>query len=190
MKLATLNPRMDFNVEAFLSKDVSGHQKLNHIHGIVTVRSSIVLIFVPPYLQIFQSREPLAHPGFHVDSSSVSSFPYGFQPSHGMIVGTSEVQYPENPLNSVIHRNTGIHLPQTDGFPGIPSQVIEKPSSWVVIAFALHYLKSYCEVINENLRLGPVLKCMWTEKRVPVLDDQAGIFQWTSFTCSVMLRWF
>ncbi|OWM76721.1 hypothetical protein CDL15_Pgr004933 [Punica granatum] len=95
MKLATLNPRMDFNVEAFLSKD------------------------------IFQSRGLLAHSDFPLDSSSAPTSHYGFQPSHGMISAMSEpeVQYPENPLNAVIHRNRSNHLPPIDGFPEASSQM-------------------------------------------------------------------
>ncbi|GLT97692.1 hypothetical protein SLE2022_152450 [Rubroshorea leprosula] len=105
MKLATVNPRMDFNMEALLLKDCN-------------------------LLQILQSRGPLPHNLYPVDSSA-PAFPFEYQPQQGLalqggIPNNMEKQFSVNSLNASLHRNPSMQLPSIDGFcdtntPSVPS---------------------------------------------------------------------
>ncbi|XP_062109280.1 transcription factor bHLH62-like [Humulus lupulus] len=101
MKLATVNPRMDFNMEALLSKE------------------------------IFQSRGSLPHGLYPLDSSmtaaaAAAAFPFGYNPQQIMpqlhnnngIPSSSEAQFSVNPLNGSMHRaSANMQLPAAiDGF--------------------------------------------------------------------------
>ncbi|PON33438.1 Basic helix-loop-helix transcription factor [Parasponia andersonii] len=98
MKLATVNPRMDFNMEALLSKE------------------------------IFQSRGSLPHALYPLDSSSMpAAFQFGYTPQqvpqlHNGISTASETQFPVNPLNGSMHRAPSIQLPAIEGFAEPPPQ--------------------------------------------------------------------
>ncbi|RVW23794.1 Transcription factor bHLH62 [Vitis vinifera] len=96
MKLATVNPRMDFNMEALLSKE------------------------------IFQSRGSLPQAMYPLDSSALAfPYGYQPQqgPSlqNGIPNGT-ETPFSVNPLNSAIRRTSSM-LPSIDGFGEAASQV-------------------------------------------------------------------
>ncbi|KDP32569.1 hypothetical protein JCGZ_13119 [Jatropha curcas] len=95
MKLATVNPRMDFNMEAILSKD------------------------------IFQSRGSMSHSVHPLDSSAALGLPYGYQSqqgvalpnSSGIMSSNAETQFSMNPLNvSALRLNQSVQLPPLDGF--------------------------------------------------------------------------
>ncbi|KAL3507186.1 hypothetical protein ACH5RR_032568 [Cinchona calisaya] len=94
MKLATINPRMEFNAEAFISKDV--------------LKSSGTF----PH-NMFQSDASAA--GFHypIQSQNGTNLPSNIQ----------EVPFSMNHLNAAIRRKQGIHLPPLDNFGGAASQV-------------------------------------------------------------------
>ncbi|XP_048333751.2 transcription factor bHLH78 isoform X2 [Ziziphus jujuba] len=98
MKLATVNPRSDLNMEALLSKD------------------------------IFQSRGSLSQNPLYPLDSSVPAFPYGFNPTqmpplHSNMSNGTEPQFPLNNLNSALHRNSSMQLPAIDGFGEAAQQV-------------------------------------------------------------------
>ncbi|GLT80548.1 hypothetical protein SLA2020_519830 [Shorea laevis] len=99
MKLATVNPRMDFNMEALLLKD------------------------------ILQSRGPLPHDLYPVDSSAPAfPFEYQPQQGlalQGGIPDNMEKEFSVNSLNASLHRNPSMQLPSIDGFcdtttPSVP----------------------------------------------------------------------
>ncbi|KAK4750963.1 hypothetical protein SAY87_004445 [Trapa incisa] len=74
LKLATLNPRLEFEVEALLPNDN------------------------------VQSSEPFAHPDFPVNSSFTPPFLTDFQPPHpSMMAAMSEVQFPGDPTNTALN---------------------------------------------------------------------------------------
>ncbi|XP_024019748.1 transcription factor bHLH62 [Morus notabilis] len=100
MKLATVNPRMDFNMEALLSKD------------------------------IFQSRGSFPHAPYLLDSSSLPAFPFGYHhpqqmpPLHNTISTATGTQFPVNPLSAqALHRTPSLQLPAMDGFAESDPQV-------------------------------------------------------------------
>ncbi|KAI5653879.1 hypothetical protein M9H77_31066 [Catharanthus roseus] len=101
MKLATINPRMDFNVEALLSKDV------------IQSRGSL-----------------LAHNMCSSDGSTAAAFPYPFQsqtmPMSSIPNGT-EMPFSMNHLNAAMGRNPNVQLPPLDNFGESASQV---PTFW------------------------------------------------------------
>ncbi|KAF4357052.1 hypothetical protein G4B88_004462 [Cannabis sativa] len=83
MKLATVNPRMDFNMEALLSKE------------------------------IFQSRGSLPHGLYPLDSSTTAfPFGYNHQQIMPPQSSSLEAQFSINPLNGSIHRaSTNMQIP-------------------------------------------------------------------------------
>ncbi|XP_026418411.1 transcription factor bHLH62-like isoform X2 [Papaver somniferum] len=93
MKLSTVNPRLDFNMEALLSKDIL------HPRG-----------------------GSFPHPNYPIDASVAAAFPYGHQPSqhhvqnlqqqNGITIGTEN----HCPLDAALRRNLGMQLPSLDGF--------------------------------------------------------------------------
>ncbi|KAJ7957286.1 putative Transcription factor [Quillaja saponaria] len=93
MKLSTVNPRMEFNTEALLSKDM------------------------------FQSHGSLPRNLYPVDSSMPAiQYGYQSQqipPLHNGISNGTESQFPVNSLNAAMHRN----LPPIDGFGEAAPQV-------------------------------------------------------------------
>ncbi|KAF3456710.1 hypothetical protein FNV43_RR01364 [Rhamnella rubrinervis] len=96
MKLSTVNPRMDVNMEALLSKE------------------------------ILQSRGSLSHHPLYPLDSSVPAFPYGFHPNQMPSLHSTgtETQFPVNSLNAAIHRNSSMQLPAAmDGFGEASPQV-------------------------------------------------------------------
>lgn len=117
MKLATVNPRMDFNMESLLSKD------------------------------IFQPRGSLTHALYPLDSSSMPAFPFGYHqpqqmpPSHNTISSAAETQFPVNPLSAqTLHRTPSIQLPAMDGFaesgPQVPTFFEDDLQSLVQMGFS------------------------------------------------------
>ena len=135
MKLATVNPRMDFNIEALLSKDVS-HKSVG-IWEFSTIFWTILSnsFFFPSFFQIFQSRGSLPH-GLHpLDTSSLPlSFPFGYQnqnhhhhhqpqqlPQLHNTIANDQTQFPLNA--QAMHRTPTIQLPAVDGFPESTQQV-------------------------------------------------------------------
>ncbi|XP_030922729.1 transcription factor bHLH78-like [Quercus lobata] len=90
MKLSTVNPRMDLNMDALLSKD------------------------------IFQSRGALPHTLYPIDSAMPAfPFGYQHQqvPSlHSGVGNGTENQFPVNSLNAALRRNPSAQLPPIDGF--------------------------------------------------------------------------
>ncbi|XVF37884.1 hypothetical protein REPUB_Repub20aG0049400 [Reevesia pubescens] len=97
MKLATVNPRMDINMEALLSKDM------------------------------FQSRGSLANALYSMDSSSPAlPFGYQPHQGLPLNNGTSnntETQFSMNPLNAALRKTQGLQLPPIDGFTDANPQV-------------------------------------------------------------------
>lgn len=95
MKLATVNPRMDFNMEALLSKDM------------------------------FQSRGSLGHNMYPSETSTQAFPSYGFQsqPNQNYNKGT-EFPFPINSsLNLNLIKNSSMQLPPLDGFVELTPQV-------------------------------------------------------------------
>ncbi|XP_042987235.1 transcription factor bHLH77-like [Carya illinoinensis] len=96
MKLATVNPRMDFNMEAQLSKD------------------------------IFQSRGALPPTLYPLDSAMRSIpygyQPQQMQALHGGIANETENRFPVNSL-AALSRNPSVQLPPMDGFGEAVPQV-------------------------------------------------------------------
>jgi hypothetical protein len=90
MKLATVNPRMEINMDALFSKDM------------------------------FQSRGALPHNLYPVDSAVPAfPYGYQQQqvPSlHNGIAAGTENQFPVNSLNAALRRNPNLQLPPMDGF--------------------------------------------------------------------------
>lgn len=90
MKLATVNPRMDVNVDAHLSKD------------------------------IFQSRGALPHSLYPLESVMAAfpyGFqPQQMPPLHSGGAGGTENEFAANTLNAALRRNPGVQLPPMDGF--------------------------------------------------------------------------
>ncbi|XP_059632074.1 transcription factor bHLH62-like [Cornus florida] len=97
MKLATVNPRMDFNMEALLSKDIC------------------------------QSRGAMPHNIYPLEASSTAfPYGYQSQQGqqlHSGISNGTEIPFSMNPLNAALRRNPSMQLPQMDGFGDIASQV-------------------------------------------------------------------
>ncbi|XP_068665946.1 transcription factor bHLH78-like [Aristolochia californica] len=89
MKLATVNPRLEFNMEALLSKDV------------------------------LQSRSSLPQTGYALDSSALAfSFghPPPSGPIQNVAANGSETHCSVNPLEASLRRNLGMQLSSLDGF--------------------------------------------------------------------------
>ncbi|XP_021290198.1 transcription factor bHLH78-like [Herrania umbratica] len=98
MKLATVNPRMDINMEALLSKDM------------------------------FQSCGSLPHALYSMDSSAPAfPFGYQAQqqalPLHSGISNNIETQFSMNPLTAVLRKTHGLQLPPIDGLIDANPQV-------------------------------------------------------------------
>lgn len=97
MKLSTVNPRLDFNMEALLSKDV-----------------------------MLQPRGgSFPHPNYPIDASVAAAFPYGHQPSQHHVQNLQQQQQQNGipngtvnhcPLDAALQRNLGMQLPSLDGF--------------------------------------------------------------------------
>lgn len=86
MKLATVNPRMDFNMEALLSKDM------------------------------FQSRGSLGHNMYQSETSTQAfPYGFQSQPNQNYHKGT-EFPFQINSLNPNLIRNSSMQLPPLDGF--------------------------------------------------------------------------
>lgn len=91
MKLATVNPRMDLNMEALLSKE------------------------------ILQSQGALQNALYQLDSAVLASFPFGYQPQQlpplhsNSISNETETQFPVN-LNAVLTQNPNMQSPAFDRF--------------------------------------------------------------------------
>lgn len=102
MKLATVNPRMDLNMEALLSKDM------------FQSRGSVQHILYP--MDCSAQTFPLGYQpqqGSHLTSSGITN--------------NAENQFSINALNSVLHRNHSIQLPPINGYGEAGPQV---PSLW------------------------------------------------------------
>ncbi|XVF84522.1 hypothetical protein PTKIN_Ptkin17bG0043700 [Pterospermum kingtungense] len=98
MKLATVNPRVDINMEALLSKDM------------------------------FQSRGSLPHALYSMDSSTPAfPFGYqpqqGLLPLNSGISNDTETHLSMNPLNAALRKTQGLQLPPIDGFTDANPQV-------------------------------------------------------------------
>ncbi|KAJ7979140.1 putative Transcription factor [Quillaja saponaria] len=95
MKLSTVDPKMEFNMEAILSKDM------------------------------FQSRVSLPHTLYPVDSSMPSiPYGYQSQQMPSLHNGNdTETQFPVNLLNAALHRNPSMQMPSIDGFGEAAPQV-------------------------------------------------------------------
>lgn len=102
MKLATVNPRMDLNMEALLSKDL--FQSCGYVqHSLYPGDCSV---------QTFPSRyQP--QQGSHLTSSGITN--------------NAENQFSINALNSALHRNHNIQLPPINGHGEVVPRV---PSLW------------------------------------------------------------
>ncbi|PQP94784.1 bHLH transcription factor [Prunus yedoensis var. nudiflora] len=97
MKLSTVNPRMDLNMEALLSKEIL--QSRGSLQNALYQLDSAIPSFPFGY-------QPQQLPPLH--SSSISS-------------GT-ETQFPENPLNAAMRQSQGMQLPTFDRFGGAAPQ--------------------------------------------------------------------
>lgn len=106
MKLATVNPRIDFNMEALLSKDM------------------------------FQCRgSTLPQAIYPLDQSSSQAFPYGFQSSQqlpltllNVIPNGTAKPFSVNPLNATgIHQNPTFQMPSIGGLTDPMTQL---PTFW------------------------------------------------------------
>ncbi|KAL4291515.1 hypothetical protein GQ457_14G012140 [Hibiscus cannabinus] len=88
MKLATVNPRMNVNMEALLSKDM------------------------------FQSRGSLPHVLYSMDSSAPtfgSGYqPQQALPLNNGMSNNTEIQFSMNPINAALHKTQGLQLPPVD----------------------------------------------------------------------------
>ncbi|XP_042521056.1 transcription factor bHLH78-like [Macadamia integrifolia] len=97
MKLATVNPRLDFNVESLFSKE------------------------------ILQTRGSLPHPIFPLDSSASAfpygHHPHQGPSLQSGISSGAETQCSVNPLDAMFRRNLGLQLPSVDGFAEAASQL-------------------------------------------------------------------
>ncbi|KAJ0988938.1 hypothetical protein J5N97_007294 [Dioscorea zingiberensis] len=98
MKLATVNPRLDFSMENFITKDMH------------------------------QSRVPLPHSVYPIDGVPAAfSYPYQpQQEAHLQSVVTTnalEAHCSMNPLDSGLRRSLSMQLPPSDGFPDAASQL-------------------------------------------------------------------
>ncbi|XAR48780.1 hypothetical protein NMG60_11031713 [Bertholletia excelsa] len=97
LKLATVNPKMDFNMEALLSKD------------------------------IFHSPGSMTQNIYPLEAMSPAFFPYGFQSPQGpllqnAIANGTETAFSMNPSNAALHQNQSTQLPHIDGFGQAASQ--------------------------------------------------------------------
>ncbi|ONI28978.1 hypothetical protein PRUPE_1G173300 [Prunus persica] len=97
MKLSTVNPRMDLNMEALLSKEIL--QSRGSLQNALYQLDSAIPSFPFGY-------QPQQLPPLH--SSSISS-------------GT-ETQFPESPLNAAMRQSQGMQLPTFDRFGGAAPQ--------------------------------------------------------------------
>ncbi|KAF8016240.1 hypothetical protein BT93_H1675 [Corymbia citriodora subsp. variegata] len=95
MKLSTLNPRMDFNLEAFLSKE------------------------------ILHPRGPIPNSVYPVDSSGSMSYgyqpPQGLMSMPSVVSSNMDTQFPVNLLNAGIYRDAGLNLPLVDNYGKAPA---------------------------------------------------------------------
>lgn len=98
MKLATINPRMEFNAEALVSKDVL-HSRGSLPHNMYSSEASAAGF---PYPMQPQN-------GTNLPSAAI---PNG-----------QDVPFSMNHLNAAISRNQGIHLPPLDNFGEAASQI-------------------------------------------------------------------
>ncbi|KAL4643930.1 hypothetical protein ACB092_02G126700 [Castanea dentata] len=121
MKLSTVNPRMDLNMDALLSKD------------------------------IFQSRGALPHTLYPIDSAMPAfPFGYQHQqvPSlHGGIANGTENQFLVNSLNAAQRRNPSAQMPPIDGFgeatPEVSAPWEDDLQSVVQMAFGQNKQQSF-----------------------------------------------
>ncbi|XP_022734160.1 transcription factor bHLH77-like [Durio zibethinus] len=121
MKLSSVNPRMDINMEALLSKD------------------------------IFQSLGSLPHALSSMDSSTPAfPFRYQPQqglPLNSGISNNIETQFSMNPLNAALHKTHGLQLPPIDGFTDASPQVAsiweDDLQSIVQMGFGQNQTQSY-----------------------------------------------
>ncbi|OMO55469.1 hypothetical protein COLO4_35969 [Corchorus olitorius] len=119
MKLATVNPRTDINMEALLSKEM------------------------------FQSRGSLPQALYSMDSSAAAAFPFGFQPQQQGLTLPSNIdtQFSMNPLNAALRKTQGLQLPPLDGFNDANSQVAsfweDDLQSIVQMGFGQNQAQSY-----------------------------------------------
>ncbi|KAK6781324.1 hypothetical protein RDI58_023508 [Solanum bulbocastanum] len=117
MKLATVNPRMDFNMEALLSKDM------------------------------FQSRGSLAHNVYQSETSTQGfPYGFQSQPNQNYHKGT-EFPFPINSLNPNLIRNSSMQLPPLDGFveptPQVPTFFEDDLNSVVQMGFCQNQNQSF-----------------------------------------------
>ncbi|KAG5588655.1 hypothetical protein H5410_049089 [Solanum commersonii] len=120
MKLATMNPRMDFNMEALLSKDM------------------------------FQSRGSLAHNMYQSETSTQGfPYGFQSQPNQNYHKGT-EFPFPINSLNPNLIRNSSMQLPPLDGFveptPQVPTFFEDDLNSVVQMGFGQNQNQSFQSV--------------------------------------------
>nr|XP_016438666.1 PREDICTED: transcription factor bHLH62-like [Nicotiana tabacum] len=117
MKLATVNPRMDFNMEALLSKDM------------------------------FQSRGSLAQNMYSSETSAQAfPYGFQSQPGQNFHKGT-EFPFPINSLNNNLARNSNMQLPSLDGYvestPQVPPFFEDDLNSVVQMGFGQNQNQSY-----------------------------------------------
>ncbi|MCD7464901.1 hypothetical protein HAX54_000171 [Datura stramonium] len=117
MKLATVNPRTDFNMEALLSKDM------------------------------FQSRGSLAHNMYPSETSTQGfPYGFQPQPGQNFHKGT-EIPFPINSLNPNLVRNSSMQLPPLDGFveptPQVPTFFEDDLNSVVQMGFGQNQNQSF-----------------------------------------------
>ncbi|KAJ4728415.1 putative Transcription factor [Melia azedarach] len=113
MKLASVNTRLDFNVDALMSKDV------------------------------YQPNKPLPHPIFQLDSSVSAFFSHQPQQNpalHGNISNGTMTQCPvDHPLDTVLCQNLNMQLPQlnhfTESIPQYPNFCEDDLQSIVQMGF-------------------------------------------------------
>lgn len=117
MKLATVNPRMDFNMEALLSKDM------------------------------FQSRGSLGHNMYQSETSTQAfPYGFQSQPNQNYHKGT-EFPFQINSLNPNLIRNSSMQLPPLDGFveptPQVPTFFEDDLNSVVQMGFGQNQNQSF-----------------------------------------------
>ncbi|KAK4356793.1 hypothetical protein RND71_022403 [Anisodus tanguticus] len=117
MKLSTVNPRMDFNMEALLSKDM------------------------------FQSRGSLTHNMYPSETSTQAfPYGFQSQPGQNFHKGT-EIPFPINSLNPNLGRNPNMQLPSLDGFveptPQVPTFFEDDLNSVVQMGFGQNQNQSF-----------------------------------------------
>lgn len=180
MKLATVNPRMEFNMEALLSKDVSWSNFLVVFYEIIKKPLEFwIRLLNPLHFQIFQSRGSSLPQSIYPLDSSALAFPFGYQPQqapsipNGIPNGT-ETPFSVTPLSAATRRTPSMPLPAIDGFGEAASQVMTQiSSSWRLFQWcALHnhgHNSAACEFSCRFQRFGKTIYIVlfrWESARI------------------------